>query len=195
MDNAEYALSLDDVSNAELTEFIQPEVFDQVVDGTKHFLNILEGIDLNSLSSSKPKLKTKSFRQKPNQGKEFKFDESDPFGFGNGNFQSTFQQSSHNFVNFKSAFHQSHHNLHQHGYPKQPSLVNKLLHKHKAMSKSGKLRPQAPSFFKHDDIIMAKHQVRQDALGDTCQTVCNNTEWVSLMFRSSYINLKYNDFH
>ena len=171
VNDLDYFPSLEGTSNAELAEFIQPQVFDQLVGETKDLLNILEGIDLDSLPSSnpKPKTKSKSSHQKPNQGKGFKFDESNPLGFDYASFQST--------------FHESRHNVHHHDYFKQPSLMKKLLRKHKAMSKSGKLRPQAPSFFKNNDIIMAKHQLRQDAMGDTCPNVCDDTDMVSLFSR------------
>ena len=174
VNDLDYSPSLEGTSNAELAEFIQPQVFDQLVGETKDLLNIIEGIDLDSLPSSnpKPKAKQKPSHQKSNQGKGFKFDESNPFGFDYASFQSTFHQ-------------QPHHNVHHHDYFKQPAFMKKLLQKHKAMSKSGKLRPQVPSFFKNNDIIMAKHQLRQDAMADTCPTVCDDTDMVSLFITST----------
>ena len=147
------SLSMNDIPNDQLVEFIQPQVFNEIVEHAQTLREILEGIDL-SIFPGHENLKNKGFRQDDT----FKFD-SDPFGFGSA-----------------GGGHQSipNGNFHPNDFFKNPSAVKNLLNRHKASNGSDFSMPKLSKFtnFHNDNIIMAKHQIRLDALGDNCAPKC-----------------------
>ena len=151
------SLNKNDIPNDQLVQFIQPQVFDEIVEHAQNLRKIFKGIDLSVFptSPSHEHLKTKGFRRDDT----FKF-ESDPFGFGSA-----------------GGGHQSipNGNFHPNDFFKNPSLVKNLLNRHKASNGGDFSTPNLSKFtnFHNDNIIMAKHQIRLDALGDTCAPRCD----------------------
>jgi hypothetical protein len=120
---------------------------------------LLKGIDH---SSSHVDLKKKGSKEH-----SFQFD-SDTSGFGSATdgHSNYFQSSSRNT------------NFHQNTFFKNPSSMKNLLRHHRASMGSGFSMPKLSKFtnFHKDEIIMAKHQLRVDALGDNCSS-CTPDDW------------------
>ena len=126
--------------------------------------SVLEKIDHSTFSKppSNDDLKKMKKKKGPKKQDAFEFD-LDSFGFGSAGGQSSFSQwSSPNM------------NLHANNFFKNPSSIKKLLHHHRASMGKDFSMPKLSKFtnFHKDEITMAKHQIRVDALGDTCAPRC-----------------------
>lgn len=156
-------LALNDIPDAQLAEFIQPQVFDQIVEHAHDLVGILEDVDPSIFASTRTNHKASFSQKKPSQPEQgFKFD-TDPFGFGFNSGHAHFQ-------------HQSHGQFHPSNFANHPSMQN-IIRQHKSAHGSLKLS-KLGSFFENDEIIAAKHQLRQDALGeDVCAEACEPEDW------------------
>ena len=150
---------VENIPKKELGEMIQPKVIDDLVELSREFAESYEEVDaplLRQSSSKHAHLHTGG--QKPSTNNEqFKgsprFDHSFQFDFNADAPSSSYDFFNHRTTSFKHVVHQ-----HMTGFS-MPSLSNFVsLHDH--------------------ETVMAKHQLRQEALSDDiCLPVCNTTDW------------------
>ena len=152
-----HPLTLSDIPNYQLANFVQPQIVDQFIEHTEDLVQLLEDVPLLT-STRQPNHSERYFSQQSQstQGKDFKF-ESAPFDYSTGG---------------QSHFHQVNQQSHPNSYI---NLKNKLYqHQSKMGNGSFKRSSALTSLFEKDKFIMAKHQLRQEALGDAvCAQACN----------------------
>ena len=142
-------LNLDDIPGDKLVQFIPIEVISELVENTKTVHDLLGGIDPSIFSATQS-----------HEGSKNKHFYQDRFFGGESSFR--FPQSSANA------------NHHASNFFKSPSSIKKLLRHQRSRMAGSISMPKLSKFtnFHNDDIIMAKHQLRVDALGDTCAPTC-----------------------
>eukprot|EP00584_Thalassiosira_punctigera_P027883 CAMPEP_0172576342 /NCGR_PEP_ID=MMETSP1067-20121228/137666_1 /TAXON_ID=265564 ORGANISM="Thalassiosira punctigera, Strain Tpunct2005C2" /NCGR_SAMPLE_ID=MMETSP1067 /ASSEMBLY_ACC=CAM_ASM_000444 /LENGTH=2652 /DNA_ID=CAMNT_0013369009 /DNA_START=2375 /DNA_END=10333 /DNA_ORIENTATION=- len=159
------SFSFDDVANDQLAQFIPAELFDNLVQHTQDIHDMLDETDLSTLSA-------------PHSHRPLKRDRFEPQE--SGHVDSLFEFIGH------PTFIQSVPNgkLHPNNFFTDPSSVKKFLHLNRASSGS---MPKLGKYtnFHNNDIIMSKHQLRLDALGNICAHSCkleNSTCLCSRLF-------------
>jgi len=155
-DDLDLPSSLDDIPNAMLAElFTKNPAMNEMTDFVSSYVESLGNLDLSIFrgaddDSSQP---YDDFNSGPFGA--FQFD-ADPagsgFGFGGSNFGNQYSAFNGHSASFKDAVHQ-----HLNGF----SL------------------PEISKFLSVDDydIVMAKHELRKNHLGDVCLPQCNTSEW------------------
>ena len=137
-------------------DYVQPLICSFGELDLHEFLNRLDLVQFNQRSKKEKVPPTKNAFKRDN----------DPFGFGFSAGKSSFFQSNQGYTQG---------NFHQQKMFNNPSSLKFMMHHHRVNSMKGDFTaPNLSKFtrFHEDEIIMAKHQVRLNALGDQCAPQC-----------------------
>jgi hypothetical protein len=161
------SIQLRDVPDAQLLEFIEPQVLKQLDENTQELLVAIYDTLPNLKKLSASKRKKRSFQtQKESSRSNQRFFASNPSEFGHN--RGGAYSASHGDRQSYAKYFNHHQHIHQFLKDQTTGRTDTMfssLHRH-------------PFFTKHSDTIMAKHQLRLDALGEeVCAPVCKPDEW------------------
>lgn len=175
---------LSDIPDAQMAEFIEPQVLDELADHAQDLVNVIEGIEpamrLSTMNQKKKKEKKEqaTTQQRSDKGFMFESDTSESAG-SNGRKSHNHRFHFHPQDLFKQ---QQTGKFSLGNFMNHPSIKRMIpLHTTGAGSHTppmSKLRKFGSSFFQKDDIIVAKHQARQEALlgVEGCDKICDPDE-------------------
>lgn len=150
-------VGMHEFSDLQIGNSIHAEVFDRLTDFSKDITQSLEAIDLSAFSKSSSKKEPNS---SPQQVKPMPKD--DKF---NSNFDGNRDNFDQNFF-YTGQFNNARHAL-------------KHIQKHTKSMRNGFSFPKLSTIIidqQQHDIVMAKHLLRQNAIGDVCLPQCNVTD-------------------
>jgi hypothetical protein len=163
------SIRLQDVPDAKLAEFIEPQVLKQLDENAQELLTAIDDTlpNLSLLAATKKKKQSYQTQNKSSQSDQ-KFFDSKPseFGFNGGGAYPASHGDHQSYAKFFNHHRHSHHQfLKDHKTGGRMDSIFLSLHRH-------------PYFSQHSDVILAKHQIRLEALGEeVCAPVCEPDEW------------------
>jgi hypothetical protein len=162
------SIQLRDVPDGKLAEFIDPQVLKQLDENAQELLTAIDETlpNLTLLTATKKKKRSYQTQSKSSQSDQ-KFFDSKPseFGFNGGGAYSALHGDHQSYAKFFNHHQHSHRFLKDHKTGGRMDSIFLSPHRH-------------PYFSKHSDAIMAKHQIRLEALGEkVCAPVCEPNNW------------------